>query len=191
MTWSEFKAELDEFLSGLEWQDNASYEMKIDDSDGEGSERWRAELKTDGSFHPERILDIVENPEPGEHGTKLAISSGDDSYLDLTPEWFFGWMWITAEIALRGATEQLEKARACLEKMTSRWKCRECGALFDHVKGDEDVKRCSSCVRAEAAESDLLRLTNEISCRIDHGASSGGHLEGLQAIIRQRKANRS
>ena len=37
---------------------------------------------------------------------------------------------------------------------------------------------------------DLKAKVNDLeafACRIDHGASSGGHLEGLQAIIRQRK----
>ncbi len=39
----------------------------------------------------------------------------------------------------------------------------------------------------DAQEKRINWITNEIKCRIDHGAESNGHLEGLLKLIEGRK----
>ena len=168
MTRAEFKAELDDFLSTLEWQDNATYEMELDDSYGDDVERWRADLKTDSSFYPERVLSIVETPWPKECDTKLAIESGEDCYLDLEPQWFFGWMWITAELDLRTTTEERDKESARASAMAELVKTAEArvkkleallpylddGCGCSHMSDDGIPGKCIHCQARDLMKGD-------------------------------------
>ena len=39
----------------------------------------------------------------------------------------------------------------------------------------------------DEADSSLSRILSEISCRIEHGADSNGHLEGIYRIFKKEK----
>ena len=71
--------------------------------------------------------------------------------------------------------------------------CRDCDTLLlevcrrwnEHIRLRERVESLTADVATNAAAAAMLaRITNEIDCRIEHGAESGGHLEAIMEILK-------
>jgi hypothetical protein len=83
----------------------------------------------------------------------------------------------------RGTIERLERERDEVRGgIAGPWKkCSDCGRAMVWAN---HVWMCPVCVlrRLKSAETEIARIKTEIDCRIEHGAESNGHLEGLRAI---------
>jgi hypothetical protein len=84
----------------------------------------------------------------------------------------------------RGTIERLERERDEVRGgIAGPWKkCSDCGRAMVWAN---HVWMCPVCVlrRLKSAETEIARIKTEIDCRIEHGAESNGHLEGLRDLI--------
>ena len=48
-----------------------------------------------------------------------------------------------------------------LAKTNDKWKCKTCGAMFDHCPTDETVEQCSKCVEVEVLRAALAAKERE------------------------------
>ena len=53
------------------------------------------------------------------------------------------------------------------------------------MEAEEEIKLLRK--ERDEADSSLSRILSEINCRIDHGADSNGHLEGIYGIFKKDK----